>query len=544
MKEPLGKNPEALFVSTPYYLGAKISQFDYKSCRQTQVSYISIVTICLFNFSKGVFMTRVFTYLPKRLLFIALMFMSSLAVAQPQTCEVQLCQEEVSAIVNSEKSYVFIGEEASETLSTMKEILNLADWNDAAPNMRAVVERADQGYKTALKEVVVAALDKEAPAILEKHHNKVAHDAALKALVANLDAAWNLVSTDALTISVAQERSADEWDLTEAQRSCCQQTGSFTGLNVTGNGIIGGNLRVGGNFSVGGTATFNNVVINGTLTLDGVVVNPSVLTNAFVQGGNSFGTTGTLGLNDANILNIRTSSLTRLSIAAAGAVTVAAPTTGVGLTVNANALSNALVVAGGAGATAETITAGAAQTALAITGNSTTIAPAETITSGFAAQPGLVINGLPANSQTVAGLTVNNAAESNTGGTFPLYLGGTQVNPTTFTGGGGNTFATGTPRMIWAQISAAGVVTAQSGGITNVVAAGAGVYNITYAGFGVAPIAVVTTDVLNTFANVTTGPGVGTLTVTTSLIGLTVTDPTSVVPTNEPFSILIMGLAS
>ena len=92
--------------------------------------------------------------------------------------------------------------------------------------------------------------------------------------------------------------------------------------------------------------------------------------NAYVQGGNSFGATGTLGLNDANILNIRTNSTTRISIDSAGAVSVSPATTGVTLAVTGNATS-----------TAETITAGTGQTALALTGST---APTVSITSNAA----------------------------------------------------------------------------------------------------------------------------------------------------------------
>lgn len=89
---------------------------------------------------------------------------------------------------------------------------------------------------------------------------------------------------------------------------------------------------------------------------------------AYVQGGNTFGATGTLGLNDNNTLNIRTNSTTRLSISNTGAVSVAQPNSGDALTVTSGngAGENALVIVGGTGAAAETITAAGTQTALDI----------------------------------------------------------------------------------------------------------------------------------------------------------------------------------
>jgi len=480
-------------------------------------------------------MTRVFTYLPKRLLFVALMLAPLLAAAQAPTCEVQLCQEEVAAIVNSEKSYVFVGEEASSVLETMKTILALADAHDVVPNMRTLAQRAEQGFKTAPKEMVLEALEKEAPALLEKHHAKIHYDEQVNGLVKDLDAACELVSSDALTIAVESTRSGGDY-ADDEERGCgkseklCNLTvtgpATIRSLNVTGDEVVGGNLRVGGTLVVGGATTLSNLtvtgneVINGTLTIGGVVVNPASLTNAYVQGGNSFGATGELGINDGFGLNLRTRSLDRIEISADGAVNIVAPVIGNALTVNANAVSNALVVAGGAGATAAIITPAATVTGLQV-GDSTTA-------------PSVIVDGAE---------VVNNGANATftafpTTHTYPLFVGGTQVAQTPFTGGGANNFATGAPRMIWAQINHDGNVLAQSGGITDVVfttPGGVPTYTITYAGFAVAPIVLSTADTFNAIAAPTGDPS------TTSVAIQTTNNGT---PSPTDFSILIMGLAS
>lgn len=87
---------------------------------------------------------------------------------------------------------------------------------------------------------------------------------------------------------------------------------------------------------------------------------------AFVQGGNTFGATATLGTNDANLLNIRTDSTTRLTVGAAGGVTVAA--------------NNNLSLASGTGTFGQIYT-GTTTDANTITANSLTTASAFKVTS-------------------------------------------------------------------------------------------------------------------------------------------------------------------
>jgi len=126
-------------------------------------------------------------------------------------------------------------------------------------------------------------------------------------------------------------------------------------------------------------------------------VTPGILTwvNNTTSGGNTFGAAISIGTNDAFNMSLRTNGADRLSITSAGAVSIAAPTTGVGLTVNGNTTSTAasvvagtgqtgLSVTGATGAAAASVTAGAAQTAIvatSATGNSITTS------SGTAALP-------------------------------------------------------------------------------------------------------------------------------------------------------------
>jgi hypothetical protein len=172
----------------------------------------------------------------------------------------------------------------------------------------------------------------------------------------------------------------------------------------------------------------------------------------FINGGNAFGATASLGLTDANQLNIITNNITRMSIASGGAISVAAPTTG---------------------------------TAFSVTGNSTSTAA--TITPG-SNQIGLSIG----NSGTATGLQVNRTATINSGGTFPLFAGGSQTTAAAFTGLLGNTTAVGTLRVIWANLTSTGAITLQSGGITNVTKPGTGTYNITFSAFSATPVVIAT----------------------------------------------------
>lgn len=366
-------------------------------------------------------------------------------------------------------------------------------------------------------------------------------------------------------------------------------------LTVTGNAVIDGTLTVNGvpfgNFYAQGGNSFGTTAVLGTLdnndltfitnrTLDAnnprvIISNTGAVTIrqpttgiALTVNGNTGATaqliqaganqvalaiTGGANATAAESISAGTNSV-GLAITGNGiatAETITAGVNGKGLTVQGNGTANAveisagtgtggaLKVTGGSGATAQTITAGAGQTALAITGNSTTNAPAETITSGFAAQPALQIIGNPAASQTVAGLTVNNAATVNTGGAFGgVFVGGTQVTTTLSL----PTVNAGTPRMIWAKFNGSlannNALISQSGGITAVVhAVGLGVYTITYDTFVQSPIIVVTPDT-------TAGPGFSAVATAGIASATVITSNTAGVPADASFSLLIMGLAS
>lgn len=201
------------------------------------------------------------------------------------------------------------------------------------------------------------------------------------------------------TLLIATLITAPAWS-NDDDRGCSGESKTFCNLKVTGaatvctlfvngNETVRGNVNIGGSLSVTGPAYFTSIFINGVP----FVPTPPV-TNAFVQGGNTFGTTGVLGLNDANNLTIRTDSTTRITITTNGAVNIAAPTAAGNdtLTVTANATDNALVVVGGTGAAAETITAAGTQTALDIlAGNinltDSTDANTGNITKGIAHTP-------------------------------------------------------------------------------------------------------------------------------------------------------------
>jgi len=69
-------------------------------------------------------------------------------------------------------------------------------------------------------------------------------------------------------------------------------------------------------------------------------------TNAFVQGGNSFGTTATLGTNDANSLVLETSNTTRLFISSSGNIGIGTATPANALEVNGGITATSLTASG------------------------------------------------------------------------------------------------------------------------------------------------------------------------------------------------------
>lgn len=84
-----------------------------------------------------------------------------------------------------------------------------------------------------------------------------------------------------------------------------------------------------------GSADSNTVVCrNSSNQLSSCTDSFATTSNAYLQGGNAFGATGTLGLTDANTLNIITNNTARISINSAGNTTVTGGTSGVALTIN------------------------------------------------------------------------------------------------------------------------------------------------------------------------------------------------------------------
>ena len=112
-------------------------------------------------------------------------------------------------------------------------------------------------------------------------------------------------------------------------------------LNLTNAGNVGirtttptqGTLQVNGNvFATSFTGSITGSVTGALTGTASFATSASFLTsntNAFIQGGNSFGTTATLGTNDAQGLNIETAGATRISVSGSGEV-------GIGLSANAN----------------------------------------------------------------------------------------------------------------------------------------------------------------------------------------------------------------
>lgn len=340
-------------------------------------------------------------------------------------------------------------------------------------------------------------------------------------------------------------------------------------LYVADDAVIRGTLRVTGPINtnemgigdliVQGSSIHSSITVLGEASVGSLSVGGVPFTNAFVQDGNSFGAPAFLGTNDAQPLNIETSGIQRMQISSTGAVAIAAPASGVALTVNAGTNAIGLVVQGNGTARAATITAGnntgggllirsgtGAGVPLEVTaapgqGNAATFigngnaATALTITPGVN-RVGLTIEG----SGTAAGLKVFDAAQVNTNHTYPLMAGGTEVAPGSFVPALGqtNTPHIGTPRMIWAHVSADSLSVSQSGGVLTVGHTGPGVYPITYDTFGsTSPIVIVTTeDGFVGHASIPTATG--TIITTNAVVAGVLT------PADASFSVVIMGLAS
>lgn len=480
--------------------------------------------------------------------------------------EIELYQDEVLARADRDKAYVCIGEDANALVEVMRSIVSLADSHDVVCAMQAVLASVEQDDHTVSRDMLCEALEKEARALLEKHHARIAHDATLQNLVADLDAACELVASGALAVTDVQA-CGDDYGLTRGIKSkifsriTVRRSATVGSLYVLGDEVVGGDLRVGGmivggdtglnNLSVSGSSVHSTLMVIGDLTVGGLIVSGVPFTRAFVQGGNSFGEPAILGTNDAESLHFETSGTQRMQISNAGAVTINPPTSGVALTVNAATHAIGFVVQGNGSARAATITAGTSTgggllvrsgtgagvplevTAATGQGNVATFignsnaATALTITPGLN-RVGLTIEG----SGTAAGLKVFDAAQVNTNHTYPLIAGGTQVTAGTFAPvfGQASTSHIGAPRMIWASVSADSMLVSQSGGILTVGHTGPGVYPITYDTFGATAPVVLVTAAPGSFAYASGATNTGVTVVTT--------------PADADFSILIIGLAS
>lgn len=132
---------------------------------------------------------------------------------------------------------------------------------------------------------------------------------------------------------------------------------------------------------------------------------------AFLQGGNTFGAAAVLGTNDSNDLNIRTNSITRLTVTSAGAVSVASGgtlTVTDGATTLSRGSGDALTVTSGGTGVGLTVSNGSGTGAIALLKDNLT--PVLTVADG-----GAVLLQNSANS--AAALQIQNAA-----GTAILYV--------------------------------------------------------------------------------------------------------------------------
>lgn len=534
-----------------------------------------------------------FKYLSKTLLFLCLLFAVS-AWAHNEPRQVQLQDDEITAILQSEHQYVFIGQEASEMLATLKEIAHLSDNHNELQHIKALLNLAEHNYKTARKDTVLKAFD-EVNHILNQHHRKT-NDASLQRLVHTCDELIELVATDALTLVAT--RSADTPDTPAADddndRSCNSGSKTFCNITVTGSAKIGtlfvtNNATIGGNLNVRGNATFtgstNAFIQNGnsfgqdaflgtndnfdlnfetagttrvnisntgdmsltggnllledqgqlqlqepggpsivalqapalaasytlTLPVDAGTAGQGLATdgtgvlswtsfasaaNAFVQDGNSFGTTAVLGTNDVQDLQFETVNTTRMTIGGAtnaGNVGIGqAPTTD-RLAVSGNITASGIVT--GTGTSHALIARNTGNNnlqtrigyntvddhgflgALDVAGNFKELDlfnPGSTPVGVYGNQNFTAANGFLAGDGVVMFRDVSHTYSLHAAGT--QAVGGTQTNKAT--------------RMIWAIIQDTGTIIAQSGGITGVTAAGSGVYTVNFATFPSQPVAV------------------------------------------------------
>jgi hypothetical protein len=153
--------------------------------------------------------------------------------------------------------------------------------------------------------------------------------------------------------------------------------GDLTAANIhgTGNTIIDGTLTLGSTLTSSGeiiapfftatslaaTSTFPNIISNsfsiggdtitdftgtGLAIVNGVLTATATTSNAFQQGGNTFGNAATLGTLDANPLSFITNSIARMTIDAAGSVAIGTSTSASLLTIGGSARADTFIAAG------------------------------------------------------------------------------------------------------------------------------------------------------------------------------------------------------
>lgn len=146
-----------------------------------------------------------------------------------------------------------------------------------------------------------------------------------------------------------------EGSVTASNVGCGATSGLMTGNGTTDVYEIVGSIRNGATAGdvqlqwAQNTVDISNTTIYAGSYVNAIPVSGGVLvpTNAFVQGGNSFGATAILGTADANGLELRTNGLTGLSLSSSGDTTIAGLTTTSGnLVANADTLLNGDVFIG------------------------------------------------------------------------------------------------------------------------------------------------------------------------------------------------------
>ncbi|KXK34198.1 MAG: hypothetical protein UZ06_CHB003001370 [Chlorobi bacterium OLB6] len=173
------------------------------------------------------------------------------------------------------------------------------------------------------------------------------------------------------------------------------------GYNVAGNALTINSPTITAPNIPAGAATDNLVTVDGSGNLRTTSVATMLGSSAWVNGGNSFGTTGTLGTNDTYELNIETGGTTRWTVPAAGGLTQT----------DAGAISLAGTVTS-TGSTNLGDNAADVHTILGVTNINTSLAAATDIGTGTAT--GNVTIGNPANTTRLGSKVVVGAGTAQT----------------------------------------------------------------------------------------------------------------------------------